>query len=263
MVGKMDYIQQMTAARKRLTLKIQKYQNALDQLPEGSLRANKNGSSYKYYQVIGKERRYLPQSEKQLIGSLAKKRFLSAEILDAEKEIKAIDLFLRNHQTDSVTDMLLARENGIAEALKDVVIPDDVRLQQWASEPYPTYDAFPQYLIHKGPFGRMYRSKTEADIAFLLVKKGIPFRYEWIQMINGTEYPIDFTIRHPKTGQMFFWEHLGLMDKGNYTIKLGSKFLDYESAGIFPGVNLILTFESKKFPINSNQLEEIIDHWFF
>ena len=116
MVGKMDYIQQMTAARKRLTLKIQKYQNALDQLPEGSLRASKNGSSYKYYQVIGKERRYLPQSEKQLIGSLAKKRFLSAEILDAEKEIKAIDLFLRNHQTDSVTDMLLARENGIAEA---------------------------------------------------------------------------------------------------------------------------------------------------
>lgn len=259
----MDYLQQMTAAQKRLRSKVQNYQTALVQLPEGSLKANKNGSSYKYYQVIDKERRYLSQNEKQLIENLAKKKFLLAEIQDAEKEIKAIDSYFRNHKTESATDALLARENGISEILKSVVVPDDRRLLEWEAEDYAVYSAFPEHLVHRGPFGKMFRSKTEADIAFILTKKGIPYRYEWIQRINGTSYPIDFTTRHPKTGQMIFWEHFGRMDNINYSVKIGPKLMDFESAGIFPGVNLILTFESKQFPINSNQLEEIIEQWYF
>ena len=109
----------------------------------------------------------------------------------------------------------------------------------------------------------MYRSKTEADIAFLLTKYQIASRYEEVRTINGIEYPIDFTTRHPVTGKMIFWEHFGKMDDPAYTKKIGPKLLDYESAGIFPDINLILTFESKRFPMNSNQLDEIIQQWYF
>ena len=138
----------------------------------------------------------------------------------------------------------------------------DVDTTLWEEEEYPSTAEHPEHLIHPGPKGKMYRSKSEASIATVLHRHGIPFRYEWDKDINGVTYHIDFTIRHPKTGQIIYWEHCGGMDKDGYSANVGTKIKDYESAGIFPDRNLILSFESKQFPFEYGMAEEIVERWF-
>ena len=80
--------------------------------------------------------------------------------------------------------------------------------------------------------------------------------------INGITYHIDFTIRHPKTGETYYWEHFGMIDSESYNHRFAGKLADYESDGIFPGINLILTYESRKFPLSISMIDEIIEEWF-
>ncbi len=258
----MDYYRLMKEEQKRLSAQEESYIRAIEKLPDGKLTTSRSGNYKKYYLIKDEKKQYISRAEESLINNLAKKRYLQAELKDISAEQKAIDLYLKNHKESSYAKDLLSREDGITEILKEILAPSDKKLQEWAEADYPAYKGFPQDLIHRGPFGKMYRSKTEANIAFLLTKNRIPQRYEWEHQINGIVYPIDFTIRHPKTGKYVFWEHFGKMDDPSYCMKIGPKLLDFESAGIFPDVNLIMTFESKKFPMNISQLEEIVQRWF-
>ena len=96
---------------------------------------------------------------------------------------------------------------------------------------------------------------------FLYINK-IPFRYECaLQLGEMTLYP-DFTVKHPVTGEVYYWEHFGMMDEPNYCKKACSKLQLYSSHGILPTVNLIMTFESKKHPLSSDMIEEIIEYYF-
>lgn len=258
----MDFYSSALAEKSRLVSLTERYSKALDRLPEGSLSVTKNGDYVKNYLVKNGERIYLPASQKTLVEDLAKRKYLEAEVQDAQAEIHAIDYYLRHHKSFSYSEKLLHQDALISGLLSRLLLPDEERFQKWASEDYPKYDGFPEKLIHRGPFGQMFRSKTEADIAFLLTRYRIPYRYEMIREINGTVYPIDFTTRHPKDGSLIYWEHFGIIDKLAYAAKIGPMLNDYESAGIFPEINLILTFESRRFPINSTQLEEVIRRWY-
>ena len=258
----MDYLFLMQEEHKRLCEKEELYKQTIAGSPEGQLRVSSNGNYKKYYIVKDTKKQYISKENTALIEALAKKKYLLSELKDVQAERRAIELYLKNHKEESRVDDLLKRNDGISVLLKPLLVPRNRKLQEWAEEDYPAYQGFPQDLIHKGPFGKMYRSKTEANIAFLLTKKCIPQRYEWEHIINGTNYPIDFTTRHPKTGKFIYWEHFGKMDDPAYCMKIGPKLLDFESAGIFPGVNLIITFESKQFPMNISQLEEIVTCWY-
>jgi len=60
------------------------------------------------------------------------------------------------------------------------------------------------------------RYKSEVFIDMALFTNNIPFRYECaLELGHSTLYP-DFTIRHPKTGEICYWEHFGLMDDPSY-----------------------------------------------
>lgn len=258
----MDYYQILKAERERLQEKEKLYTQAVEKLPDGNLTTNRNGSYTKYYLAKDGKRQYLSSSEASLIEDLAKKKYLQAELKDVQAEGRAIDLYLKYHKENSFADELLARGDGVSDLLKSLVAPRDKKLQDWAEAEYPSYQGFPEALVHQGPFGKMYRSKTEANIAYLLVKNHIPQRYEWEQSINGTLYPIDFTTRHPVTEQYIYWEHFGRMDDWAYCMKIGPKLYDFASAGIIADKNLILTFESKNNPMNISQLEDIIRRWY-
>ena len=56
----------------------------------------------------------------------------------------------------------------------------------------------------------------EKMIASYLYTKKIPFRYECALYLNGVLVFPDFTIRHPKAGEVYYWEHFGLMDQPSY-----------------------------------------------
>lgn len=74
-------------------------------------------------------------------------------------------------------------------------------------------------------------------------------------------YP-DFTIQHPQTGQLFYWEHFGLMDDPNYYKNAYSKLTLYASAGIIPSINLITTYETNNSPLNTEIVNKLVSHYF-
>ena len=110
--------------------------------------------------------------------------------------------------------------------------------------------------------GERVRSKSEIIIADLLTKEGIPYRYECpIYLIGiGRIYP-DFTVLNIRNRKEFLWEHFGMMDDPVYAENAIHKIRLYEQNGFFPGENLILTYESKKTPINQKILMNLIDKY--
>ena len=96
----------------------------------------------------------------------------------------------------------------------------------------------------------------------LLFQAKIPYRYE-CQIILGNIilYP-DFTIRHPRTGKLYYWEHFGQMDNPEYNKKANNKLQTYISNGIIPTINLITTFETIDNPLTSNYVNELIEYYF-
>ena len=72
----------------------------------------------------------------------------------------------------------------------------------------------------------------------------------------------DFTIRHPKTGKFFYWEHFGTIEKGGYLEMALSKIRIYISNGLIPGENFIMTFETQNYPLTPQKIKEIIELYF-
>jgi len=103
-----------------------------------------------------------------------------------------------------------------------------------------------------------FRSKSEQIIGLVLEKHGILFEYERSIKANGIAYRPDFTIRHPQTGQLIYYEHMGMMDQPGYTESAVRKLMDYWCEGIQIGKNLILTFETRDEPLSVSQIEQLI-----
>jgi hypothetical protein len=74
-------------------------------------------------------------------------------------------------------------------------------------------------------------------IDMVLYVHKIPFRYECaLSLGEATLFP-DFTIRHPKTGEVFYWEHFGLIDNSEYAKNTYAKLQLYTNYGIIPSNN--------------------------
>lgn len=136
------------------------------------------------------------------------------------------------------------------------------QLSNWLNASYEQNPKHPEQLIHKTASGKLVRSKSEAMIELYLYTKRIPSRYECaLQLGETTVYP-DFTILHPDTGELFYWEHFGMMDEPYYYQKVFPKLQLYTSYGIIPSINLITTFETKRNPLSSEVIEKTIEHYF-
>lgn len=90
----------------------------------------------------------------------------------------------------------------------------------------------------------------------------IPFRYECALALGGTTIFPDFTIRHPQTGKLLYWEHFGMIDKASYCENTFSKFKLYTSHKIYLSLQLITTYETKEKPLDSEMIETLIKYYF-
>ena len=129
-------------------------------------------------------------------------------------------------------------------------------------EHYKKNEQYPEYKIHKTCTGEMVRSKSEAFIYTCLCNHKIPFRYECELWLGEIVFYPDFTIRHPKTGKQYYWEHLGLMDKPEYIHRAYNKLDVYGCHGIVPTINLITTYETKGYPLSIQAIENLIKEYF-
>ena len=135
-------------------------------------------------------------------------------------------------------------------------LEDDVCIRDWRKKPDGQNDYFRETLIHKTKSGKKVRSKSEVFIADSLYDLGLEFKCEAeLRLAKRVVYP-DFEILHPKTHKLIWWEHLGMLDDPRYVVDNLGKIIDYCSAGIVPGKNLIITYETKEQPLTHEMINQ-------
>lgn len=255
--------ERMLVESQRLEKQINSLQMQLKALPKEDFFCTRNGNNYKWYQTDGKKQIYLPKKKRQLAEQLATKKYLSLLSKDLINEKKAIDLYLKNHSLNpSQAEHLLASNPEYRNLLSPLFQPLSQELTDWIDSPYQHNPKYPEQLIHKSISGNMVRSKSEALIDMMLYVNKIPFRYECALLLNETTIFPDFTIRHPQTGETYYWEHFGKMDDPVYSKNVFSKLQLYNTHNIIPSIQLITTYETKKRPLTSETIEEIIKQYF-
>nr|MCR5625769.1 hypothetical protein [Lachnospiraceae bacterium] len=115
--------------------------------------------------------------------------------------------------------------------------------------------------------GERVRSKSEKIIADELLRLNIPYHYEKpLEIYMGKKKIIfhpDFTVMNRRTGKIYYWEHLGLIEKGSYFDSTIRKFDLYENNNLLIGEDVILSFETSYAPLNTNMVTtKILDYLF-
>lgn len=240
---------------------LQSIRKRLSKLPKGRLTCARNGEHFKWYRSDGHTRIYLPKKEQKLAEQLAIRKYLTLREQEINQEIKAIEAYLSYQKKSKEKSIELLNKPGFTELLSNYFMPNSQELLEWANAPYEKNEKYQEHLIYKVP-GGVVRSKSESMIAIALQAKKIPYRYECELNLGGISFYPDFTIRHPETGEQYYWEHFGMMDQAEYRNNTLAKLDLYAANGILPGSHLIMTFETKTDPLDYEKVEEVIRQYF-
>ncbi|TET75531.1 MAG: RNA helicase, partial [Candidatus Aminicenantes bacterium] len=124
---------------------------------------------------------------------------------------------------------------------------------------------FEDRLINQTRRGELVRSKSEVIIADRLTDLGVEYTYEKDLTIDKvTKFP-DFTIEDEETGQIFYWEHCGMLQDPEYRSRWERKLKWYRENGILPyqegggpDGTLIITIDNELGGISSQEIERTI-----
>ena len=222
------------------------YEKELELLPEGTLRCwQVNGSEYLCWRRKDKDQ-YLSRSrpeDMRIANDLVRKAFLKESLRGLKEKIKSLEKMRKIYVPhDPVT---------VSENLSAAYQIPEIRER----EALPCF--YPQR-AEEMPL----RSKAEKLIAVVLQSRGLEMQYEREIMADGVAMRPDFTIRHPKTNELIYYEHFGLVDKEDYYRIVTRKLMLYWHEGIRLGDNLIATFETKERPLDIVDVERELDRVF-
>lgn len=254
--------EQIEARQSYLTYLKEEKEKALKTAPEGYLRICSHGNRTQYYKREDSKDfngAYIRDSDVKLARRLAQKEYDKKVLSSTEKELQAIKKYLSSAPSVSPEQIY----ENLHKERKKIVVPIEKPLeeyvQEWESVSYrgKTFEeGAPQMYTAKG---ERVRSKSEVIIADSLYREGIPYRYECpLYLEGGTVFYPDFTVLNAEMRKEMYWEHFGLMDDAEYVEGAIYKLMVYEQNGIFLGKNLILTYETKKCPLNQRRIKECI-----
>ena len=233
------------------------------QFPKGDLICAKNDTRYKWYLRNHGKSQYITRNKKEFAEELALKKYYESKQKDLQCELEACEAYAGVAMVKDAnrTEKILLHPE-YERLLSGKFISCNRELTEWSNAEYEKNQNHPENLIIKGTQGKMLRSKSEAIIDRILFSSGIPFRYEEKLVLHSTVMYPDFTIRHPKTGRFYYWEHFGMMDNTEYIKHACKKINIYCENGIIPSVELILTYETQKHPFSIDEAERIIKQYF-
>lgn len=198
-----------------------------------------------------------------LAEQLAQKKYLSLQLNDLLQEKQAIDLYLKHREKyPNKAEALLADKSEFQKLISAQSSVYDKEMIDWQNFPYEQNENYPQQKIYKTVTGQYVRSKSEVIISMILHKFHIPFRYECaLKLGDKVIYP-DFTIKHPKTGKIYYYEHFGRMDDVSYCKRACAKIELYSLNGIVPTKSLLATFETADNPLTPEEVEQLVKQYF-
>ena len=139
-----------------------------------------------------------------------------------------------------------------------ILIPDEMFVRDWQRQTFQRKEFFEEEKLFPTERGEMVRSKSEVFIANALFRQEIPYHYEVPVRGRGSEVYPDFLVLNPRTRQEFYWEHFGRMDSAGYLERFVRKIALFESVGLYPGINLIVSFEGGGISFGPKMIDMII-----
>lgn len=247
----------MCSESQKLKEQISSLQAQLKTFPKGDFYCTRNRNHFKWYRTINGKSEYIKKSYHSFAEKLAIKKYLSLQLEDALHEKKAIDFYLRYH-VPAKAEQLLTQNSEYQRLLSPYFKPLSEELEEWSKSPFNQNPNYPEHKIHPTPSGNMVRSKSEVLIDMALYTHKIPFRYECELILDGFCIYPDFTVRNPRTGKLYLWEHFGKMDDPNYARKTSLKLNTYITNNTFPDIDLITTYETLDHPLSVQKIEAVI-----
>ena len=238
-------------------------QKKLKRYPAGTLFCTRNGTHVKWYISNLSSPVYIRKSQRSLAVALAEKKFYEnrLHLLSLQRDC-LLQYEKKSQKYKAALETMIQPDSPYRELISENIleIPRDESL--WMQEEYPRNLTYPENLVHKTYAGDWVRSKSETMIANALFQNKIAYRYENQLDLDEASFFPDFTILHPKTKKVYYWEHLGLMDNPSYVEKSFHKLKVYAKHEIIPSVNLILTYETKAHPFHMEAVEKVVADFF-
>lgn len=248
----------------------------LKHAPKGTLHVlrKKNTDQY-YWRIDPKDTsgKYIRKSEEKLIKGLAQKDYAQKVLAVLESIIRKKKKILQNWEEMDAQKQVLAVYEKLSPARQKLITPyldtEEEFAEKWEckkkleKEQVAQAERFPEvYTEIYTEKGECVRSKSEKILADKFYMMKIPYLYEVPLYVNGYGYiKPDFTVLNKRTRKEFYWEHFGMMDEKDYCEKAIKKIENLEKDGIFPGRNLILTYETKEHPLNMKIVERLIEQY--
>ena len=254
--------QQIKKEYDRLQQKILSLEKELSTCPEGKLICCHQKKYSKWYVSDGLKKTYIPKANRQFAEKLALKKFLTAQLQELKLAQRTLKFYLDHHCEETSFTNKLWEDSAFRDLLSPIFTPTSETLSKWQTEPFEANPKHPEHLSHKTTAGFFVRSKSEAMITHILHVNRIPFRYESPLTINNTTIYPDFTLRHPATGRLYYWEHFGKMDDLVYCKNAAAKLQLYITHGFIPSVHLITTYESSENPLDMDTIQKLVEHYF-
>ena len=256
--------QKLITRLNQIEIEISKITAKIKIYPSANIICTHNGKYTKWYQKQGDTLTYIPKSNRNLAEELAQKKYYSSSLEDLIHEKQAILAYQKHYNPEHQKSLQLLNANSsYRDLLTPYFNPQSEDLSNWAHEPFEQNPNYPEQLQHKCLSGNIVRSKSEALIDMALYMNRIPYRYECALFLeDDTSFYPDFTIRHPITGKLFYWEHFGMMDNLAYSKNAYAKLQFYTMHHIIPSINLIITCETQAHPLDSIKVNQIIQQYF-
>ena len=254
-------IRELQEQRKKLSLYIRKAEARLQKAPEGTVRIVKYKKGYQYYlrtnpaDTIGV---YIPVSERSKAIELIQKGYDSKIVKAAKKQQMIIDRFLKGYDPDCLKKVYSSLSEARKKDIAVIEKSDRDYIREWQSVEYtskPFAEGIPEHYTCKG---ERVRSKSEVMIADALSRAKVPYRYESELNLHGIVIHPDFTILRIEDRKEIYWEHLGMMDDPDYCYNALQRLRLYEENGLYPGIDVIVTMETTRLPINQAVIKKMI-----
>lgn len=251
-------LREEVSALKKLKVSVSR---RLEKASKGSLRISGKRGKYECYvkkEGDKKNGQYLKKSEIATAKALAQRDYDRELLQTVERRIKIIEKFLKGYHETSLKRLYGKTHPFRRKIIEVAEISDEEYVKRWENliyAPMPFSEGMPEYYTEKG---ERVRSKSEKIIADKLFLLGIPYRYEYPLVVGDVEKRPDFTILKMPSREVVYLEHFGRMDDMTYVENNVRKLQMYENNGIYIGVNLFITFETATKPLNTKELDKML-----